>query len=79
MDCCKLLEDKRRALWLDVGDHNTKYFQKIANHMKNCNTIWELEDQHGSKKRSFLELAELGVSHFQDLFAEKEPESIADM
>jgi hypothetical protein len=36
-------------------------------------------DQHGSKKRSFLELAELGVSHFQDLFAEKEPESIADM
>jgi hypothetical protein len=50
MDCCKLLEDKRRALWLDVGDHNTKYFQKIANHMKNCNTIWELEINMEARK-----------------------------
>jgi hypothetical protein len=94
-DRCKLLEDKHHAIliekeqaWnsrftallLEAGDHNTKYFQKIANHRKNCNTIWELEDRCGSKKKGLHQnLHRLGVSHFKELFTEKEHESIEDM
>jgi hypothetical protein len=57
----------------------TQYFHKIANHMKNFNIIWELEDSHGTKKKGFDELADLGVAHFKTLFAKNKNEKVGDM
>jgi hypothetical protein len=49
----KLLEEreaewrlKSRAIWLEKGDENTKFFQAFAKGRKMANTIWSLNDQH---------------------------------
>jgi hypothetical protein len=61
---------KSRALWIEVGDHNSQFFQNISNHRKIFNSIWELEDSYGINKRGFDELAMLWVAHFNYLFVE---------
>jgi hypothetical protein len=35
---------KSRAVWIELGDENMKYFHHFANHRKNHNTIWELQN-----------------------------------
>jgi hypothetical protein len=43
---------KSRVLW----DQNTEFFQNFANHWKNFNTIWELNDPLGNKVWGFSDL-----------------------
>jgi len=59
---------KSRAIWLESGDENTKFFQAYAKGRKCVNTIWKLENQEGSMETSFEGMAKIGVSHFQNLF-----------
>jgi hypothetical protein len=51
---------KSWALWLETIFQNSKFFQKFANFRKIFNTIWELKDSQGNKKRGFSDLAALG-------------------
>jgi hypothetical protein len=60
----KILEDreatwrlKSRALWLESGDENTKFFQAYAKGRKTANTIWSLQDQSQREITSFEGLA----------------------
>ena len=39
---------KSRALWLNKGDLNTRFFHQYANHQKIINSIWDLEDNVGN-------------------------------
>jgi hypothetical protein len=70
---------KSWALWLVVGDQNTKYFQNFANYRRNYNTIWELRDANGVSIAGFKELATLGVKHFQGLFKENAQVKMGEM
>jgi hypothetical protein len=34
---------KSRALWLWVGDEDTKFFHRYSNYRKNINSIWKID------------------------------------
>jgi len=48
---------KIRAIWLDKGDENKKFFQAYEKGRKASNTIWKLKDQEGHEVSSFEGLA----------------------
>ena len=66
----KLMHLKSSALWLEVGDKNTKFFHRFSSHRKNINTIFEIRNSQGNMVRSFEEKAEAGVDFFQNIFKE---------
>ena len=59
---------KSRAIWLESGDDNTKFFHAYARGRKVANTIWSLQDEEGISHVSFEDKARCGVNHFQHLF-----------
>ena len=61
----KLMRLKSRALWLEAGDKNTKYFHKYASHRKNINTIFEIINRHGNLVRSFKIKKKEGWTFFE--------------
>jgi hypothetical protein len=70
---------KSRAIWLDKGDENTKFFHAFVKGRKEINTIWKLQGQGDSPATSFEDLAQLGITHFKSLFKADPRESIADI
>lgn len=58
---------KSRAIWLQIGDENTKFFQQHANGRRTANSIWELTDQHGFVARTQSQLHDLGTQYFTNL------------
>jgi hypothetical protein len=59
---------KSRATWLELGDHNIRYFHKFGSHRKSVNTIWKMRNDWGNMVRSFHGLANLGVKHFEQVY-----------
>ena len=53
----KELRLKRKALWLEEGDKNSKFFHNYASHRRNINTICEIKNQEGRLVRAFDEKA----------------------
>jgi hypothetical protein len=68
----KLLEDKKRnillekekewrlksrALWLQAGDENTKFFHRYANCRKNINLVWKIDKGDGRWETNFKDIA----------------------
>jgi hypothetical protein len=52
---------KSQALWLQVGDNNTKFFHQYANFRKKLNTIWEIKASNGSMVSYFNDKAKKGA------------------
>ena len=73
---CRL---KSRAIWLRVGDENTKFFQNYARGRKNANTIWKLKDEEGREANYFENLSQMGISHFKKLFPRQAATSLAEV
>ena len=42
------LRQKSRAIWLQAGDENTKYFHSYANRQRISNSIWEVSNEGGN-------------------------------
>jgi hypothetical protein len=61
---------KSRALWLQVGDENTKFFHRYANCRKNINSVWKIDKGDGTWATNFKDMAFEGVNHFSSLFKE---------
>jgi hypothetical protein len=70
---------KSRALWLNCGDENTKFFQSFAKGRKMANTIWSLRNQRGEEITKYNELDDLGINHFKTLYKAQEETSIAEI
>ena len=64
----KTLRLKSRAVWLEVGDNNSKFFHHFANHKRVSNSIWELKNKYcimlGEQSTIMKEL----VRHFQEIY-----------
>jgi hypothetical protein len=70
---------KSRAIWLENGDENTKFFHAFAKGWKAANAIWSLKDQEDRPVISFKGLENLGKKHFQTLFKEDRRTNLADI
>ena len=73
----EVLRLKSRAIWMECGDNNTKFFQAFAKGRKQQNTIWELRKENNETTSSFDDLSQLGKSHFENLFKEDQQTTIA--
>jgi hypothetical protein len=72
--CKQLLADqeatwrlKSRAVWLEQGDENTKFFHAFAKGHKASNTIWDMKDQ----KEELYHPSQgwrMGKNHFKTLY-----------
>jgi len=70
---------KSRAIWLESGDDNSKFFHAFARGRKAANTIWSLLDENGVSHTNFEEKARCGVDHFQNLFRAPNQANIAEV
>ena len=70
---------KSRAIWLECGDDNTKFFHAYARGRKVANTIWSLQDEEGSTHVSFEDKTRCGVNHFQQLFKAPQQATIKEV
>ena len=68
----RILDLKSRAIWLEIGDENTKFFQAYAKGRKMQNTIWGLRNLTNELVMSIEYMSRMGKEHFQDLFKDFE-------
>uniref|UniRef100_A0A7N2LGY8 Zinc knuckle CX2CX4HX4C domain-containing protein n=1 Tax=Quercus lobata TaxID=97700 RepID=A0A7N2LGY8_QUELO len=71
--------NKSKVQWMSLGDRNTKYFHTKASGRKKKNTISKLMDDRGIWRESTLEVAEVAVSYFENLYMTSHPERILEV
>ena len=68
-----LLEEERlklkcQAIWLDLGDQNTKFFHQFDNDRHAQNTIWEIKGDGAEVVSEPGKIKIESVRHFHNLF-----------
>jgi len=79
-----LVKDKEwrltsRALWLQVGDENTKFFHRYANCRNNINSVSKLGKGYGMWETNFKHIVVESVNYFTSLFREDSQATIAEV
>ncbi|PNY14024.1 hypothetical protein L195_g010693 [Trifolium pratense] len=69
---------RSRALWLEHGDKNTKYFHMKANIRKKKNTIEAIKDSQGQIQHEDNMIEQILVEHFQTLFTKQNTKNITE-
>eukprot|EP00253_Pinus_taeda_P009046 PITA_09046 len=70
---------RSRAIWLKVGDENTKFFQNYAKGRKVSNTIWNLPMLEGGLANTFNKLSQLGTNHFRSIYKSPPGTNLAEI
>lgn len=70
---------RSRAIWLKIGDDNTRFFQNYAKGRKVSNTIWNLPLPEGGLADSFKKLSHLGTTHLRNLYKSPPGANLADI
>eukprot|EP00253_Pinus_taeda_P023209 PITA_23209 len=70
---------KSKATWLKAGDENTRFFHSYAKGRKVKNTIWSLPTPDGDVADTFPKPAQLGSSHFRNLYKQPQAASITEI
>jgi hypothetical protein len=65
---------RSRAIWLNSGDKNTKFFHKYANMRRTRNTIWDIEDEIGVLHSIEPEIKKIAFEHFKNQYKAIEDE-----
>jgi hypothetical protein len=65
---------RSRAIWLNNGDKNTKFFHKYATQRRSQNTIWDIEDDVGVFIHPNYEIKKIALKHFKDQYSAIEAE-----
>eukprot|EP00253_Pinus_taeda_P017747 PITA_17747 len=60
---------KSRALWLRLGDRNTKFFHRYANHRREINAIWRISDGNGGFLYSQQDITNAALAHFKSQYS----------
>ena len=72
-------KQRSRALWLQEGDNNTRYFHSRASHQFRRNRIDSLEDPSGEVCVDEDGIANILVSYYQGLFTSSNPCGIGEV
>ena len=75
----EILRLKSRAIWMESGDDNTKFFQAFAKGRKQQNTIWELKKENNETANTFEDLAKTGRNYFENIFKENQQATIVEV
>eukprot|EP00253_Pinus_taeda_P025007 PITA_25007 len=70
---------KSRALWLGMGDRNTKFFHKYANHRREINAIWRICDGNGGHFYSQQDITNAALIHFKNQYSRGMGSAIHDI
>lgn len=68
-----------RAISVQQGDANTKFYHKFANGRKAINTIWQMQDGQGGTSNTFPQLASLANSHFKSAFQDTRDTNLVEI
>lgn len=63
---------RSRALWLQDGDKNTKFFHQKASNRRKRNTIQSIENERGVNVTKFEEIVEVIRNYFIHIFSHEE-------
>jgi hypothetical protein len=61
----ELWRQRSRAIWLQKGDQNTKFFHQYVNHRRNHKAIWEIKDENDNLHSGQEALITKAVRHFK--------------
>jgi hypothetical protein len=56
---------RSRAIWIEKGDKNTKFFHKFASQRSSHNTIWDLSDEDGNLISTEVGIKKMAYNHFK--------------
>ncbi|KAJ8628306.1 hypothetical protein MRB53_021613 [Persea americana] len=65
-----------RAIWLRVGDNNTRYFHQSTSQRKKNIGLADLLNPHGQWCMKTKQLSEIASNYFQELFTSNDPHRI---
>ncbi len=64
-------KQRSRVTWLQEGDQNTKYFHTKASQCRQWNTIDGIHDSHGTCQTDPLQIREIILGYYRDIFISK--------
>jgi hypothetical protein len=70
---------RSRALWLQHGDKNTKFFHMKANIRRRKNRIESIKDSLGQVHYDDQKMEQVFINHFQDLFTSQDTFNLEDI
>ena len=79
MERQEVLRLNSRAIWMECGDDNTKFFQAFANGRKQQKTIWELKKENNETTNTFEDLEKTGKKYFENIFKEDQQATISEV
>ena len=79
MERQEILRLKSRAIQMECGDDNTKFFQAFAKGRKQQNTIQELRKENNEAANNFEDLAKTGKNYFENIFKEDQQATISEV
>jgi hypothetical protein len=69
---------RSRAIWVQSGDQNNKFFHQFANHRRNRKYIWEVCDVSGTIHKGQKAIAEEAVNYYKSFFKSSLPDISTD-